>query len=258
NGSEPGYFLIDTGGSEVILDDEFAKSVGAPDFGAETGTFAGGQRAPVHQSSIESLQLGELEVRNVPAHILSTRRFSAVAQGKRVDGILGTILFYHFRTTLDYRTGELILERRTGQAASPPAGAVVMPFWMAGDHLMLAWGRMNGAGPFLWFVDTGLAGPGFTGPRATITEAGIELPSQPTAQGQGGGGRVSVTPFAVAELSLGDAAEKNIVGVFGPFPESLEMSHGFRIAGIISHQFFRRYAVTFDFDAMQLILVRSS
>jgi hypothetical protein len=38
----------------------------------------------------------------------------------------------------------------------------------------------------------------------------------------------------------------------------MEHSQGFRIAGVISHGFFKRYALTFDFDSMTLCLEPSS
>lgn len=72
----------------------------------------------------------------------------------------------------------------------------------------------------------------------------------------GGGGTIRVVPFAIDELALGNAKERNLTGVFGPFPPDLELSEGFRIGGIISHQFFRPYAVTFDFTGMRLFLRR--
>ena len=43
-------------------------------------------------------------------------------------------------------------------------------------------------------------------------------------------------------------------GFYGPFPASLEQTFGFRIGGVISHTFFKGYAVTFDFDGMRLFL----
>lgn len=47
-------------------------------------------------------------------------------------------------------------------------------------------------------------------------------------------------------------------GIVGPFPPSMEYMFGFRIAGIISHTFFRPYAVTFDFANMQVYLQRAA
>ena len=37
-------------------------------------------------------------------------------------------------------------------------------------------------------------------------------------------------------------------------PPSVEYQHGFRIGGIISHGFFRTYALTFDFEKMRFLL----
>jgi predicted aspartyl protease len=263
NGEEVN-FILDTGGGEVILDPELAQKAGVVNVGSEKGTFAGGKSAEVGQGRLASLTLGEFVVRNVPVGIQSTRRFAAAARGKQVDGILGTVLLYHFVPTIDYGNGELVLRRRPGSNAKPTATPVAgpqdveVPFWLAGDHLMLASGRVNQSAPVLLLVDTGAAGLGFTGPRSILAEAGIKLPAGPEAEGIGGGGAVKVTPFQLAELSLGAARETDIPSVYGAFPESLEWSNDFRIAGLISHQFFRPYALTLDFDRMKLTLRRGA
>jgi len=54
NGSEEVLFLIDTGAAELILDPEFAESVGAVRFGSTTGTFAGGKQAPVQHARVQT------------------------------------------------------------------------------------------------------------------------------------------------------------------------------------------------------------
>jgi predicted aspartyl protease len=41
NGGDEVTFFIDTGGSEVGLDTDFARELGVPRFGAAQGTFAG-------------------------------------------------------------------------------------------------------------------------------------------------------------------------------------------------------------------------
>jgi Predicted nucleotide-binding protein containing TIR-like domain/Aspartyl protease len=55
NGGDEVTFFIDTGGSEVALDTDFAKELGVPHFGEVQGTFSGGQHAEVQQGRIESL-----------------------------------------------------------------------------------------------------------------------------------------------------------------------------------------------------------
>ena len=262
NASEEINFLVDTGGGEVIIDSEFAKKVGAADFGVEQGTFGGDLKADTGEGRVDSLTLGDFVVKNVPVNILSTRRFMAAARGKQVDGIIGTVLLYHFLSTIDYANGELILRRRTKnnlkqfEQEAVANKQIIVPFWMVGDHLMLAWGTVNKSNPVLLFVDTGAAGIGFTGPQSILDEAGIKLLTGSETTGTGGGGAMKIVPFNVGELSLGEARERDIIGVFGPFPASLELKNGFRIAGLISHQFFRPYTLTFDFDGMKLYLKR--
>jgi hypothetical protein len=246
----------------VILDKEFAARVGAKLFGQEARTFGGGNKAPVELGRIDSLTLGDTEVRNVPVHVMNTQPFSAAARGKPVSGVLGTVLLYHFLATLDYPGGELILEPRTEESLrrleqrAKIEKHIVVPFWMAGDHFMVAWGRVSQSAPVLLFVDTGLAGAGYTGPRSVLDEAGIRVSEERASEGVGGGGKMKLVPFEVDELTLGEAKERNLKGFFGPFPPSLEYSLGFRIGGIISHQFFRPYALTLDFTGMRFFLKR--
>jgi predicted aspartyl protease len=258
NGKEDAIFLIDTGAAEVILDPEFAKQVGAKEFGSEEGSFAGGKTAKFGHGRIDSLTLGDFTIHNVPVHLLNTRRFSAAFGDNRVDGIIGTVLFYHFLATLDYPQGQLVLRRNTKEARKAfetDKKAVVVPCWMAGDHYLVAWGRMDQSLPLLFFVDTGLAGGGVTCPESTLTEAGIKLSDKVAEEGVGGGGKVKVVPFIVKKLTLGEATEPNVRGLFqGAFP--LENALGFRMGGIISHGFFRPYALTFDFTEMRLLLKR--
>ena len=72
----------------------------------------------------------------------------------------------------------------------------------------------------------------------------------------GGGGRVTVYPFAV-DLTLGKARRDKVQGLYGATPPGSEDRLGFRTGGIISHAFFRPFAVTFDFQAMSLYLKKA-
>ena len=65
------------------------------------GTFAGGEQAKVGQSRIESLKLGDWTVQNLPVMTLPFGQLSAGLGVKRIDGVIGTTLFYHFLATLD-------------------------------------------------------------------------------------------------------------------------------------------------------------
>lgn len=262
NSSDSSYFIVDSGAGELMLDSTFAAQVGARRFGSGQAIYAAGQVGGYQYGRVDSVRIGDFTVHDVPVQVRDMRAFSAVAGGRRVDGILGTIFLYHFLPTLDYPQGRLVLRRRSEaslaavERQAAEEGAQTVPFWLAGDHLMLASGRINEAGPFLWYVDTGLAGAGFTCPETTLAVAGIRPNEGQRGEGIGGGGRVSIVPFTVNTLTLGPATEHGVAGFLGPFPPSMARLYGFRVGGLISHGFLRHYAMTMDFERMRYFLKR--
>ncbi len=257
NGSRELTLMIDTGGAELILDRAVARDVGMSDVGGGEGMFAAGQRADVRHGAIDVLRLDGLEVRNVPVTSLSTERFGAYFGGRRIDGVIGTVLLYHFVSRLDYPREELVLwpraEDRVAELEREAAAGrqVAVPFWMVDDHYLVAWGQVNRE-PMLLLVDSGLAGKGFTCPASTVEAVGIVLDDDRAEDAVAPGGTVRVVPFTLAELSVGGLAEWQVPGSFGPFPEALEQGLGMRIGGVVSHAFLARYAVTLDFSKMRM------
>ena len=258
NGGDEVTFFIDTGGSEVALDTDFAKELHVPQFGAVQGTFSGGQHAEVQQGRIESLTVGDWTIKNLPTAMLPVRQLSKDFDLKRIDGIIGTTLFYHLLTTMDYPRGELVLRRKDVKSleefkAKSSGKRVVVPIWMASDHFMVGWGRVETLPPTLLFVDTGLVGAGAKLAESVIKEAGIKLEENKATEGAGGGGTLKIVPYTVHQLSFGDIKEENVPGLYdGPFP--WENTFGFQLAGMVGHDFFKPYAVTFDFQNMQIFL----
>jgi len=265
NGSPPAYFILDTGGAEIILDDEFAGEVGAELAGAFAATYGGGRQARTGVGRADSVSLGAFTIRQVPIHTLDVDPISSLYDGLRIQGVIGTRLLLHFLATLDYRDGALILRRPTPENLQAldrhvaDTGAAQIPFWLAEMHYMLAWGQLNGADPALFFIDTGLAGKAFTARQETLEQAGIIPDWTKAEQGIGGGGAVRSVDFVVDRLTLGSGATQvvrtNLPGVVmeGSTPPLGDVL-GFRVGGLISHAFFRDLAVTFDFSRMRMIL----
>ena len=258
NGGDPVTFFIDTGGSEVSLDTDFAQELGVPQFGEVQGTFSGGQHAEVQNGRIESLTVGDWTIMNLPIATLALRQLSEGFGVKRIDGIIGTNLLYHFLATLDYPRGELVLRRKTAKsleqfAAASSGKSVAVPFWIAGDHFMVGWGHVETIPPVLLFVDTGLAGAGVKLAESVIKEAGIKLEENKAYEGAGGGGKLKIVPYTVRQLSFGDVKQEKVAGLYdGPFP--WENIFGFHLAGMVGHDFFKPYAVTFDFQNMRIVM----
>jgi predicted aspartyl protease len=254
NGSEAADFLIDTGGAEVQLDSDFAKRLHLSSVGETSATLLDGNQTAMRHSRIASLTLGEFDVKDVPAGI----RPLPVFAGRKLYGVLGTVLLYHFLATLDYPNGRLILRRRSPEALhafetrAESEKQIVMPFWMASDHVIVVRGRVNDAAAALLFVATGLAS-GFACPESTAEQAALSFTRQNSIVPAAARG-ANLAPFVVNDLYLGSAHQQNVSVLAGAFPPVLEYAYGFRIAGLISHQFFRPYAVTFDFTGMRLFL----
>lgn len=286
NGGGDVAFFIDTGGSELLLDSEFARELNVKPMSSVEGTFSGGQHAQVESGRVDSLTLGSWTLRNIPVGMIPLRSMSSGFGVKQINGCIGTNVLYQFLSTIDYRTGELILRKKNAanlkrfDAAGGPSGApgvgrrsggrntqpknppganntavtngIVVPMWMAGDHFMVAWGRVNTQPISLFFVDSGLAGAGVKLAESAIQQAGIHLDESKATEGQGGGGMLKIIPYTVAQFTVGEIMEQNVPGLYdGPFP--WENEFGFHLAGMFGSDFLKHYAVTFDFTNMRII-----
>jgi hypothetical protein len=264
NGSEPLLFFLDTGGAELILDSELVDGVGATIVSEMTGEFAGSKAAKVGLGKVDVVTLGDYSIANVPVSRLAVAGpVSEIFGRPDIQGVIGTRLLFHFRSTIDYANGRLILERKTAdRSPSMEAAAtqpIVIPFWLVDTHYMMAWGSVNGMPPSLFFVDTGLAAKGFTASEAVLNWAGIDVDWSKSVESTGGGGKVEMVDITVQQLTLGSepnqAVETDVPGAAIQDDNMiLKGALGFQVGGLISHQFFRRYAVTLDFSTMEIIL----
>ncbi|PYK08106.1 MAG: hypothetical protein DME65_14720 [Verrucomicrobia bacterium] len=221
------------------------------------GTFSGGQHTEVQLGRIDSITIGKWTIKNLPTAMLPLRQLSKGFGVKQIDGIIGTTLFYHFLATMDYPSGELVLRRKDSKTLEEfkksPGNRVAVPIWIASDHFMVGWGQVETLPPTLLFVDSGLTGAGVKLAQSVIKEAGIKLEENKAEEGAGGGGNLKIVPYTVHHLSFGDIKQENVPGLYdGPFP--WENMFGFHLSGMIGHDFLKPYAVTFDFQDMQVFL----
>ena len=286
NGGGDVAFFIDTGGSELLLDSEFARELNVKPMSSVEGTFSGGQHAQVESGRVDSLTLGSWTLRNIPVGMIPLRSMSGGFGVKQINGCIGTNVLYQFLSTIDYRNGELILRKKNaanlkrfdaaGSPPSPPGvsrrsggrntqpknttgpsgtavtNGIVVPMWMAGDHFVVAWGRVNTQPISLFFVDSGLAGAGVKLAESAIQQAGIHLDESKATEGQGGGGMLKIIPYTVTQFTVGEITQQNVPGLYdGPFP--WENEFGFHLAGMFGNDFLKHYAVTFDFTNMRII-----
>ncbi len=249
NGKE-GIFIIDTGAAEVVIDPGYAQYAGVP---VTTGG-SGGKSAAFNFGRIAKLVISSAEIDDVPAMVVPTAGFRSATLGKRIAGVIGTEFLSHFRSTLDFPGGKLVLEP-SGSQTRPSDIIAETPFWLLGDHFIIAAGSLNDSRQ-MFAIQTGLSGFAFTVPASTLQAAGIKVPppppSMPNAKGQ-----IAVEQVSAKKLVLGDFGETDVTGLFGPFPAPFENMLGVRVGGIVTHSFFRPYAITFDFVQMRMAIRKS-
>jgi hypothetical protein len=134
------------------------------------------------------VRLGEFDVHNIPAKILPTRRFSAIT-GKSIDGVIGTVLLYHFpfHAGLPCRAiGAGAARWRAGRGSSRRHHGAVLD---GRGSLHAGAGTVNGDDKsHLWFVDTGLAGSGFLPTKATMDNSASSSMRRMPAKGSAAAG----------------------------------------------------------------------
>ncbi len=256
NDSDPMLFIIDTGGAELILDTAIAQQFGAEFDGILSGG-GGGSKGHIQTGKVNRVQLGSMIVHHVPIHGIDT---ASIAAGfdMPIKGIIGTRFLMHFLATIDYPRACLTLRPKDTKLQSQKA----IPFYLVQTHYILVEASINDSEPMLFFVDTGLAGQGFSIDKNSLNEHGIQVDWSQATTGTAGFGASRSTSAKAKKLSLGtginQVSAEDLSGIIFEKPfEVLGYRLGFYIGGVVSHLFFRDYALSLDFVAMQLLLDKS-
>lgn len=255
NGRGPFLLRIEPGVSEVVLEPRLAEELGLSILsGGAEGPFAGGGSARRDYAVLDSLQLGSTTIHRLPIAV------GGVSSGFR--GSLGLEVLRRFRFCIDYPAGALHLEPPGPDSVPawihPGDVAHAVPILLRGTHLLVAYGTL-GRGPERPFlVDTGAVGVGFAAPLSTLVESLIPVDTTRALEGTSAGGTVRYHPIAAARLCLGEVCSDSVGGVYGIFPESLELNPSFRIAGMVSHGFVSRYRYGVDLRQRRAWLVSPS
>lgn len=246
------HCIIDTGGPDLTLDPQFAKSVGlkAQDSGI-TGQFAGNRSLQMQSATGANVTIGGISIPNLTVDLIPSWG-TDFFPGQRVDGIIGTVFLSRFRATLDYPRHQLVLEPRTASPALA-ANAIIAPLWLVGDHFIITRGSVNNIRNLTLMVDTGFAGGGFVPSESIITAAHVRTFPDKATTGVGGGGEVKLVPATADQLCVGAACQANVPGGYTPGGSPTD-GFPFKISATASHMFFEHYALTFDFTNMRLIM----
>lgn len=247
--------ILDTGAVVSIVSARLAAGLAVKSLGDFEGTFYGllGEPIQVRFGLVESLEIGDIIVENVPVAIMpdDKMRFLITEKEKRefrMDLLLGANLLKEFRVALDFDSNRALFTKLTARDRQPAAN---QNLFMNGFRPHVH-GTVNRRGWFLFVLDTGS--------EVTFLNE-TQMYRLPIAQNFGprahsallqglGGAKKRGAKVEDVQIGLDKWA-----GVFKTLPmytaDERESS-----AGIIGENFLRHFNVTIDFGRMRLDLVR--
>lgn len=234
NGQGPFEFVLDTGASVFLLNDDLTKELGLPVVGkGAVGDPTNPSAIPVDWVRIEKLEIGGVTVSGVTAN--SWDRPMDMRQG-RGRGVFGTALLEGLLVSFDYPRSRLVIEEG---ALQPGGEGVVLP-WKMTDGSPLPVMPLTVAGKtFETHIDTG--SPGSITLPAKVKDD-LTFLKGPRVVGQG---RTVGSTFEVWAGQVDGEARLGSIVVKNPHVDMVSVldSTGYANLGT---RFLRDYVVTLD------------
>ena len=248
NGSkETLRFLLDTGSGISVISEETAKRLGLKPVarGGLARAVGGGGRFEIVYGFLNSIEIGETRISNVPVYI---RHF--YNDQKPVDGYIGISVITKFLATVDYNTHIFTLSRQRSGAAEPaPQGSIEIPIRTTSGGYISGEVKLDGiTKPLNFIVDTG----------ATISVVSEKLAAEEEELSrveQGASLRVygaagiadGVKTLILPRIFFGAQMREKIPAAILDL-EPVNETSGFTQNGILGGNFLRQFRVTFDFQ----------
>lgn len=254
DGHGPYTFVLDSGG-DYIVTPEVAAALHARSAGGLALGGVGNATEAAAFTRIESLAVGAASVRNQYSLVLPIASGFGVAEGMRIDGMIGYQFLARFLTTIDYADAKLTLSM-PGVAAALPPGAAPIGFFIDGSIPRIAV-SVNGV-PTSAEVDTGNRGglelsAHFLGNHAAIAALAR---TPPTVTGFGVGGPSYSRLGRIPSLQIGPYSVANSVAMFSTQTQGAlaDPYNPANIGGAI----WRRFDLTFDYAHDRLLLAKNA
>jgi hypothetical protein len=243
---------VDTRGTFLVMGPKRAKELGIELVSGKEG-YHGHQKVETSYGIARSFGIRDAILKSVPVVALASLN-------KQDFIIFGINILQQFLSTLDYPNKRLILsprsneELREAHLAMLPDNRVDMPFYMGGDHYMLAHGGIGAHKGLVFFVDSGLVllyPDGQGGIRQVAFRTSRDLLLQWDFAPGVVEKDICESPFSISPGSLAQDGHLISVGEksWGPFEDV-------RIDGLLGHAFLKRYAWTLDFSNFRYIFSR--
>ena len=248
---------LDSGASDVLVDESAARRLKLARPGAEWPTFWMGSRLAVRGAIVRKLELGGMKIENVPVGTCDLQKWSLGAnpQGERVAGVIGVSILRRFCSTLDYANSRLVL-RRDSTAFKPSPTAARVPFQIWGEDEIMVSGAIGGGRRLAMVLQTGLPGAGIGAPSEVFDEFGLK-PGAMAKLMKNAGGLSQGRPWSevgVPAVSVGPILGDHVDGWSGALDSGELWRHGIRRDAIVGGQFFKGRSVTFDWKRQELVV----
>lgn len=243
---EPLRFVLDTGSGISVISDETAKHLGIKAVARGGMARAVGGKFEIVYGFLQSMDIGEARVENVPVYI---RHF--YNDDVPVDGYIGLAVVTKYVTTVDYGTRAFTLKRqRSGDdddASNVPQSGIEIPIRTTSSGFLSGEVQVEGINrPLNFIIDTGAS-------ITVVSEKLMELdemssyrhPARMRVYGAAGIAD-GVQTLVLPRILLGThAREKVDVAVLDL--EAVNETTGFVQNGIIGGNFLSHFRITFDF-----------
>jgi tetratricopeptide (TPR) repeat protein len=257
NGGPPKRFAFYTRVASVGMSANVAEEAGLRAVAEQTLDYLDPPRL-MYFGVLDSFKLGDIELRNIPVSWSDEADEPSLTGG---SGMIGTWLFYHFLTTIDYAGRSLILRRRTPETArqaradAERAGVEPLPLWQAREHILFSRGSIADSGPRVVGLNIGGLGEMVAGmSEETAKQLRIRTDYDRPVETSAGLQPVTVYPCYPKEVRLGNAAAKDTYCYANN--RSATAPHGFDVLGHFAHSFYKPYNITLDFTDMNVYIAR--
>ena len=241
----PLNFVLDTGSGISVISDETAKRLGIDSItkGGYAKGIGGDGRFEIVYGFLKEVQIGEVEVRNVPVYI---RRFHNDTQP--VDGYIGLSLISKFLTTLDYGDLTFSLTKTTTLPSERDQGSTIaLPLRLTSSGFLSGEVQLGGVeAPLNFILDTGASVSVISDEVASLDAISPFITEEKMRVIGSAGVTDGVVSFRLPSVTFGSHSRKDVTAIALDLNMINEAS-GFQQAGILGGNFLKNYRMTFDF-----------
>lgn len=254
NGQGPYRFLVDSGATSTVLAEALIEDLKVPVLSHAVASCVGGSgRTGTKLARLDTLQVGDLEITNLPVSSFDNAIFSGL-----IDGVLSTADLADFLITLDYVDRKILLEPKKGALAekdsSQNAAGVVAPFRILGNLILLPV-AVNGSEAQSFLFDTGAVTSTLSKRQAAFLGVTEDTPKAKVDLQFAGACGVTQSVLSVPRVSL------SLARMTTPFAKILavelkEISKELRteVSGILGGDFYSKRKVMIDYANTKIVI----